>query len=386
CPTCRQEISSSHKEALVQVLNEKKTEWASKKTEAESQKLTLLKEKKGVETVLKGLEAAVRELDIMHARMEEGKGIEKEIESAKKDHENAVKAMTVLGTPILNSDIETARSHAVFLDKVSEIATVKSEIAKVNELLQKEEHLLNDLGDVRAELDVANASYSRYDSELNALQRELELVSQVEKELLARLESAEKILAQREDLALKLQVHKDVEETLSVFSNSLIITQQQLREGVIEAINAALQELWPALYPYGDFDLAKVQIQDNDYVLSVREKQGNWIEAESSLSGGERSAAALALRMAIAFVLTRQLSWIILDEPTHNLDVKSVHTLSTMLRERLPGLVDQVFVITHSPEIEKAATGSLYVLQRDKNNDGVTMPQSIDVDLGTKIN
>ncbi len=386
CPTCRQEISSAHKEALVQVLSEKKAEWTSKKTEAESQKLALLKEKNGAETVLKGLEAAVRELDVMHARVEEGKGIEKEIESAKKDHENAVKAMNVLGTPVLNSDIETARTHALLLDKAMEMARVKGEMNTIHSLLQKEETALKELGDVREELDAANASYSRYESELNAMRREMELVSQVEKELLARLESAERILAQREDLALKLQVHKDVEETLSVFSNSLIITQQQLREGVIEAINAALQELWPALYPYGDFDLAKVQIQDNDYVLSVREKSGGWIEAESSLSGGERSAAALALRMAIAFVLTRQLSWIILDEPTHNLDVKSVHTLSTMLRERLPGLVDQVFVITHSPEIEKAATGSLYVLQRDKNNDGVTMPQSVDLDLGTKIN
>ena len=84
-------------------------------------------------------------------------------------------------------------------------------------------------------------------------------------------------------------------------------------------------------------------------------------------------------------MLTRQLSWIILDEPTHNLDAKSIQMLSSMLKTRLPSLVDQVFVITHSPEIEKSATGSLYVLQREKNEDGVTIPLNKMVDLGTKI-
>jgi exonuclease SbcC len=112
---------------------------------------------------------------------------------------------------------------------------------------------------------------------------------------------------------------------------------------------------------------------------------GNWIDVESSLSGGERSAAALTLRMAIAFVLTRQLSWVILDEPTHNLDERSVKLLSFMLREKLPLLVDQIFVITHNPEIEKSATGSLYLLQREKNEDGITIPLLKTMDPGTKI-
>jgi exonuclease SbcC len=106
---------------------------------------------------------------------------------------------------------------------------------------------------------------------------------------------------------------------------------------------------------------------------------------ESALSGGERSAAALTLRMAIAFVLTRQLSWMILDEPTHNLDERSVRTLSQMLREKLPTFLDQIFVITHNPEIEKSATGSLYLLQREKNEDGATIPIVQTIDHGTKV-
>ena len=59
--------------------------------------------------------------------------------------------------------------------------------------------------------------------------------------------------------------------------------------------------------------------------------------------------------------------------------------LTVMLRDRLPGLVDQVFVITHASEIEKAATGSLYVLQREKNEDGITIPLNKLIDAGSKI-
>jgi DNA repair exonuclease SbcCD ATPase subunit len=67
-------------------------------------------------------------------------------------------------------------------------------------------------------------------------------------------------------------------------------------------------------------------------------------------------------------VLTRNLSWIILDEPTHNLDGNIVRYLGKMMRESLPELIEQVFVITHDKEMEKAASGKLYILRREKEN------------------
>ncbi len=255
----------------------------------------------------------------------------------------------------------------------------------MKESILHDEGALSQLGSPRQDLDACANEWSRFESEWNALLREHDLLIQMERELEGRVSTAESILSKRDETAALFSRYSEVEESLGVFSSALVNTQQQLREGVVEAINAALTELWPALYPYQDFTLAKVLVQDNDYVLTLRERSGAWIPAESTLSGGERSAAALALRMAIAFVLTRQLSWIILDEPTHNLDSKSVASLSSLLRERLPGLVDQVFVITHSPEIERAATGSLYVMNRQKDEDGATFPEERVIDIGTRV-
>jgi exonuclease SbcC len=93
---------------------------------------------------------------------------------------------------------------------------------------------------------------------------------------------------------------------------------------------------------------------------------------EGETSGGERSSACLALRIALAFVLTQNLSWIILDEPTHNIDRRGVRELAITLREHLPGIVEQIFLITHNQELESAASAYLYILERDKDANEAT--------------
>ena len=41
-------------------------------------------------------------------------------------------------------------------------------------------------------------------------------------------------------------------------------------------------------------------------------------------SGGERSIACLAMRIAMAMVIVPNLRWLILDEPTHNIDEQGI--------------------------------------------------------------
>lgn len=62
------------------------------------------------------------------------------------------------------------------------------------------------------------------------------------------------------------------------------------------------------------------------------------LAADGVASGGERSIACLALRMAFSTVLAPQLRLFVLDEPTANLDVKSIEVLAQTLRERVTEL------------------------------------------------
>ncbi len=163
-------------------------------------------------------------------------------------------------------------------------------------------------------------------------------------------------------------------EKMSLFVNALEKTQSQLRTEMIQAINQAMEQVWPRVYPYKDLESAQLKIVEGNYEVLVKQRDGKWVRVEGILSGGERSAAAITIRIAISLVLTQQLSWLILDEPTHNLDSNAVTELSRMVRDHLPELVEQVFIITHEKEMEKAASAKLYVLQRDKDTDGVTVP------------
>ncbi len=83
--------------------------------------------------------------------------------------------------------------------------------------------------------------------------------------------------------------------------------------------------------------------------------------------------AILALRIAFSLALAPTLSWLILDEPTHNLDTNATDELATALREKLPKLIKQIFLITHEERLESAVTTYLYKLERDKNVDGATV-------------
>jgi DNA repair exonuclease SbcCD ATPase subunit len=71
-------------------------------------------------------------------------------------------------------------------------------------------------------------------------------------------------------------------------------------------------------------------------------------------------------------VLTPRLSWLILDEPTHNLDKEAINLLSHALQFKVPEVVKQTFVITHEEGLMGSDFASSYRLTRDKEQNGET--------------
>ena len=164
-------------------------------------------------------------------------------------------------------------------------------------------------------------------------------------------------------------------EGMTKYSTALVETQTRLREELVSAINGAMTELWPKLYPYKDYTSARMSATEDDYLLEIRTQAGEWKAVETA-SGGERSCAALTLRTALAVVLTPSLSWLVLDEPTHNLDTKAVALMCRALRDDLPTIVSQVFVITHDEHLKEAGT-HLYKVERDKDGEDRTSVEAL---------
>ena len=175
------------------------------------------------------------------------------------------------------------------------------------------------------------------------------------------------------------KVYADIERKrgianmLSEFKTALEATQLVLRSRLIDAINNIMQQIWPELYPYGDYVSIMLGTENNSYELKVRLADGRWIDVDGIASGGERSIACLAMRVAFALVLVPNLKWIILDEPTHNIDQKGISKFITLFNDTLPKIVDQIFIITHDEALKQAVNSRIYTLTRDKEAGGATI-------------
>lgn len=192
------------------------------------------------------------------------------------------------------------------------------------------------------------------------------------------IKNLESTKAQYEKLSLLLQEKQSAitkletkQKDMTFFTAALENSQEHLRKVLVDNINQTLEVIWPKVYPYGDYLSARLRAE-NDYVLEVLTLQKEWIRVEGLLSGGERTCAALSIRVAIALSLTKKLGLLILDEPTHNMDSKTISMLSAILDKELPELVEQIFIITHDAKLLETTNSSKYIIERDKENDGVS--------------
>ena len=254
--------------------------------------------------------------------------------------------------------------------------------------LKASRHQLDQLNARLAELGFDESAYKQtrtvfleQQSKLFSLTEQLRAGQQILAGLEQQLALIQKTRDALEKTKIQIGERNQTVEKLQLFSGSLKTVQALLRQNMLLAVNAAMADIWPRIYPYRDFSSAHLSVVENgNYELAVQTREGEWLRVEGILSGGERSAAALCIRMAFSLVLTQNLGWLILDEPTHNLDSAAVRELSATLKNHVPELVPQLFIITHDNEMQKAASGTLYRIERDKEQNGVSQPVSLAIE------
>ncbi|MCL5008390.1 MAG: hypothetical protein M1156_00680, partial [Candidatus Marsarchaeota archaeon] len=169
-------------------------------------------------------------------------------------------------------------------------------------------------------------------------------------------------------------------DELSKFRNALSETQSALRKRLVSSVNDIMESIWPNLYPYGDYAGIMLSATDDDYVLQLRSlKDGEyvWENVNSTASGGERSIACIVMRIAFSLVLVPNLRWLILDEPTHNIDSNGIAKFVRLLNENLPGIIEQIFIITHDEQLKQVSSGTIYSLSREKEINGTSIVQEL---------
>ena len=298
-------------------------------------------------------------------------------ESAKKLQETEAELrtnagqVTELGQKYSPEAEEAAEARLKELEKAKEGLTISEAATALGKRLEEIKKELKGLEFSSKELEKAQQEYNELQKNSEKYSSELAGTKELAAEKGKRLAELSKKKGLLEQYKKDIRWIKDVQRELTLFQSALKKTQETLRKDFIEIVNEVMHEIWGTLYPYGDLNSVKLEIEDRDYVLKVKGTNG-WVNVEGRVSGGERSLASLALRIAFSLALAPNLSWLVLDEPTHNLDTESIDELSITLRERLPDLIDQIFLITHEERLESAVSGYLYRLERNKELDEPT--------------
>ncbi|MGC8495619.1 MAG: AAA family ATPase [Candidatus Micrarchaeia archaeon] len=307
----------------------------------------------GVEEQKKMVEENISKLSIMLADMQKTiNGKNQEIdESNKKSADLTAELNDAKRLDRYKKGIE--ETNKLIEAKSAELASIKVDEKRLYELQDILITIKSQISGKQAKVESNKKYLDNIDSQLNektgALQRANEISERMEKREQAILE-------------------------IGKFKSALVETEGNLRTDLVRSINSMMESLWPELYPYEDYVSIRLKAESDDYSLeaALYNKKGDntWVDVNSIASGGERSVASLAMRIALAMVVVPNLKWLILDEPTHNIDESGISKLIDVLGNSMPKIVDQIFVITHDSSLKNISFAKIYQIDRNKSENG----------------
>lgn len=374
CPICERELSEDMRNRIIE---DKRKHIGALETEMGRQE----KRSGEIEQELEKMSKEIQRLKLVEAKLSGYGDIEKRIgelnakaAEAKKANEKAKKEKE-----------EASEAAMKAKERVSELEAAKEKAERLERHREEKKKLESDAKAKEGELLAIKVT----EQDVEKLQGSVTAMSGKAKETAVRLESIDTLVAEKrkqveekekqaeqiEELQRSASKKKGMLAGIAMFKDALEETQVTLRTKLIGSINDIMHEIWPELYPYGDYQSITLEPTSNDYVLKVRtsrEGENGWEEVEAIGSGGEKSIACLAMRVAFALVLVPNLRWLILDEPTHNIDQRGLDKFVKAINEVLPRLVEQVFIITHDEALKQVANARVYVLERDKEKNGNT--------------
>ncbi len=190
--------------------------------------------------------------------------------------------------------------------------------------------------------------FTTFNTELSEIKgRAREAIVQV-KELRGKIETANIFQQQYNDISDYINLLNHIR---SLYSKNGI--QRDLRNISRPLIQKYTKEFFNEFnFDYSDLTL------DDEYDVTVYGPEGE--SSMSMVSGGEKIAIALALRLGITQAMANgELDTILLDEPTIHLDTSRKHELINLLKDM--SLLPQMIIVTHEAQLENAADNLIKV-------------------------
>jgi len=363
CPVCHQNLPEDKRSLLISDYSQK----------IKSNKLSIDKLNTQMQELLKKLNILKNNSYSLKSLLEQR---EKLSDLKDIDYLNNKKIMLENQIQSLEEEIKNKKSERDLLKKeLLNLNQAYKELERSNSLNSDLEKAKSQLQNSKNELNNLNFSEENFKEAFSLFEQKLKQKTSIEEkiklqnDLLAQLKETHSFhLSRLNEIKKKkeqeLNIRKEIDR-LKKFENILVLTQIKLRDHMISRLNAAMQMLWPLIYPYSDWEGIRIVSAPEGYLVQLLQK--DWKEVETFSSGGERACATLCFRIALGFLLTPSLNWIILDEPTHNLDDLAVSKLAEVLNIKLPSLVKQIIVITHDDRLVNLGYSQAIRFERDKS-------------------
>lgn len=249
--------------------------------------------------------------------------------------------------------------YEVLKSKAEKIDAIREELAEVRVELEKAVEKRDSVEKELASLGYSDEEYRRVESRHNELGKRVT-------ELKTRLEGLEKQKNVKTDELTKINESikaleeklKSLEKILEFVGKLQRIRQAFSKDGVQRIVR---QRVAPIISEFArgyienfNLDITDISVNE-DFDISIM-KQGEKISIKS-ISGGEKVAVAIALRLAIAKALAGRISTIIMDEPTTHLDEERRRELVEIMKNffREGSTVPQMIIVTHHRELEEVA-------------------------------
>ncbi len=262
----------------------------------------------------------------------------------------------------ISREIETIRSDA---DRARELdATIKSlnnEIAERNKSIEETERklsdariLLNNYGDVDTEFRNVDSMHTASMNEFTRLTTLVETYS----------ERINKDKESMENLQIDANKYNKLIETISRLDK---IRESFDYNGIQSMIrkdaSTSMTNLTRKYLQSFNLDFDDIAIDEN---FDIKVTQNSMEQTLESLSGGEKTALAIALRLSVTEYVLDRISTIIMDEPTNFLDEDRRNNLKDIILYSLKGdnIVPQMIMITHHSELISVADSSYEMVKQ----------------------
>ncbi|MHB1492322.1 MAG: AAA family ATPase [Thermoplasmataceae archaeon] len=253
---------------------------------------------------------------------------------------------------------------------------------KIGGIEEQRKNILSD----KKELDDTKQELERRNREYDAISVEVNLLSSAEQDLALQREASKSInesitrLDTRKDgesrelsrIKLNMEENSGKIAMLNNLRKSLTHLEKLIpafrRDGLPRLIRIRssqfITNMTTELMSHFNLSVEGVKVTED---LDIEVFQNGSVKELQQLSGGERTAVAIALRMAMAKYLISNISVLLMDEPTNFLDEDRRNDLKDIISYSLrdEGIVPQLIVITHHTELNTAADISYTVESRN---------------------